>query len=1181
MKRILCVVFSLLLVVSVFFNMGICVNGISADEKSASEFAEDVGKMLKIADENPGLGKARKSPEINNNEFATCRLIVKTAGKLNTLNAVSFVNGFDDIWVLQFDNTESTRSAFEFYSKQKYVDFVETDKIISAAETGDFLLSGTKSEKNHLSWGPDYLGTDKFNDSLINSGKPLANITVAVIDSGIESSHEFLKGRIIPTNINTSGSGIRNSSEDDYGHGTQVAGVIADSTLENVMIKPYKVLDRFGQGTLVSIAAGINCAVSDNVDIINISLGFYDSSEFLEESVNNAIANDITVVGAAGNSATDEPYYPSSYSGVIRVSAVNSSGIPANFTNYGNISFAAPGVNIYTTTIGNGYTSCKGTSFSAPFCAAVAAAVKSIVPLASSEDIFDIIKTYSVSSPSIDSKDKIGYGIIFAPQDFEENLSGKTEAPEFVSDSPEISINPFKLEIRCATPDSVIYYTTDGSIPSEYNQSSEIYNGSPITVSESCSISAVAYSRGRYRSAVAIYNTIIAPNVSPGEIEINGEGIITAYKGTQKTISIPHFVGSIEVRGIGDNVFNGSDIKVIVLPSTVVSFGESAFEDCASLETVLAHNVVSIGNSCFKNCISASAFDLGELTYIGDSAFENVCSGGYAIFGKTYSLNTESLNSIPENAFKGSALSEIICNNISSVGKDSFADCDALVTVSINRCASLPEKCFKGCDSLKNISIGGLTAVPSSCFADCPMITSVNLPDAELLMPYAFSNSTSLKSIALSKVTSMFSNAFSGCTQLRELILFSLEYFEDTPSSAPEMPENLETFSVPSMKRTIPNMFGNSPGITYIFLNKATDIAAYTFNGCHNIYYLNLENVTELKENSLSGCSAEFIDLSKLVTAYSLPDNSGIMLSNEFIETKYSPENLRLYSTPNSFIERYAEYKGYDFVPLPIIANELPQYIASSSELISISAIGYNLKYQWYKSTENSNEHGEPIEGANQSSYLFTEDDTSPFYYCVVTQNDSGTVSEIRSSVITKDTTPADYTEYEKAVAKANGIDRNLYIDTSALDHALSKKIYGRYKCEQNVIDEQTKIILNAINALEMNVAKKVYMFSSETDLYIFSGIHALVMTLPENSIYDYIEWSSSNSKAFTVNNAGFVRCVGSGNAVITATVHNPDGSTVSASLEFEKKLLGIEKLLSFLFRWIFVLISKIPVKIP
>lgn len=1179
MKRILCVILSFLVAVSMFFNIGICVNGVSADEKSASEFAEDIGKMLENAGTNSDFGKAGKALKTEDNEFETCRLIVRTAGRLNTLNAVSFVNGFDNIWVLQFDGVESTRSAFEFYSKQNYVDFVEADKIVSAAETGDFLLSGEKNEKTHLSWGPGYLGTDKFNDSLINSGKPLANITVGVIDSGIESTHEFLKGRIIPTNINTSGSGYRNSSEDDYGHGTQVAGVIADSTLENVMIKPYKVLDNFGRGTLVSVAAGINCAISDNVDIINISLGFYESSDFLEESVKKAIANDITIVGAAGNTATNEPYYPSSYSGVIRVSAVNNSGIPANFTNYGNITFAAPGVNIYTTTIGNGYTTCKGTSFAAPFCAAAAAAIKSIVPLASSEDIFDIIKTYSISSPSPDTREKTGYGIIFAPEEFKEKLSGKTEAPEFIFDSSLISINPLKFEIKCSTPDSIIYYTTDGSIPSEHNQSSKIYNGFPVVISESCTVSAAAYSEGRYRSAVTSYNTIIAPNASPEEIEIDSSGIITAYKGTKTSISIPYYVGSIEVKGIGDNAFKGSDIKAIVLPSTVVSFGNSSFEDCASLETVLAHNVVSIGNSCFKNCISADTFDLAALTSVGNSAFENVCSGSYTVFGKTYSLKIENLTSIPENAFAGSAISEIICKNISSIGKNAFLECDALVNVSISRCASLPEKCFKGCDSLKNISIGGLKAVSSGCFADCPMITSVNLPDAELILPSAFANNISLKSITLPKVISMFSNTFNGCTQLREIILLSLEYFEDTPSSAPELPENLETFAAPAMKKTIGNMFGNTPGITNVFLNGATDIAAYTFKGCHDIYYLNLENVTELKENSLSDCSAEFIDLSRLVTAYSLPDNSGIMLSNEFIEAKDSAENLRLYSTPNSFIERYAEHKGYDFVPLPIISNELPQYIASSSELINISAIGYNLEYQWYKSTENSNESGEPIEGATQSSYLFSEEDTSPFYYCIVTQNDSGTVSKVRSNVIIKDTTPADYTEYEKAVEKANGINRKLYIDTSALDHALSKKIYGRYKCEQNVVDEQTQIILDAIDALEMNVAKKIYMFSSETDLYIFSGIRALVMTLPENSIYDHIEWSSSNSKAFTVNNTGFVRCVGSGSAVITATVHNPDGSTVSASLVFEKKLLGIEKLLSFLFRWIFVLISKIPVR--
>lgn len=1187
MKRTLCVMLTLLLAVSVFFNMGICVNGIDADEKSASEFAEEICKMLENEKTYSDISIASKSRKIENNEFETCRLIVKTAGRLNTLNAVSIVNGFNNIWILQFDSIESTRSAFDYYSKQKHIDYVEADKIISATETGALSLSHNSTEKTYLSWGPEHLGIDRFNQSLINSGKQLANITVAVIDSGIESNHEFLQGRIIPTNINTSGSGEINSSEDDYGHGTQVAGVIVDSTLENVKIKPYKVLDRFGQGTLTSLAAGLNCAINDGVDIINISLGFYESSDLLEESINSAIANDITVVGAAGNSSTDEPYYPSSYKGVIRVAAINDTDNITNFSNYGNITFAAPGIDIKTTYLGNKYSLCKGTSFSAPFCSSVAAAIKSIVPLASAEDIFDIMKTYSICPIYHNSNEELGNGILYAPENFEESLSGKTEAPEintkseFIFNDPYISFDSFEIELYCNSSDSTIYYTLDGSVPLEHNPNAKIYNGSPIIVSESCKIYAVAYSEGRYRSAVTGFNATIAKPIPENELVINSDGIITEYKGNSSNISIPKYVNSKAIKGIGDNVFKDKNIKTIVMSTEILTLGNSAFENCFNLETVFARNVESIGENCFKNCVNADFFNFENLKTIGKSSFENVCKNKYEIYGISFFLNLENVDSIPENALKGSAVCDLTCNNLTSIGKNSFSDCEAIVNIKINCKTNLPEGCFKGCSSLNNISISGLKSISTKCFENCSHITNIDLPDVELLMPYSFSGCSSLIGINIPKVISMFSNAFSGCKKLRELILPSFKHFEDTPSGAPLLPNNLETFSAPLIDETISDMFGNSTGIKYIYLNSATDISAYTFRGCNNIFYLNLESVTNLDENALSDCSAEFIDLSKLVKTASLPDNSGIMLSKDFIESTDNAENITLYSTSDSFVERYANYKGYKFAPLPIIVNEIPGYISSSNEIINVSAIGYNLEYQWYRSTENSTENGEPIEGANQSTYIFTEDDTAPFYYCIVTQNDEGTLSQTITNIIIKDTTPADYTEYNKAVEKANRIDKSLYIDTSALEHALSKRIYGRYACEQNIVDEQTKIILDAIDSLEMNVAKKIYIFSSETDLYLFRGIQTIIMILPEDAIYENIQWSSSNNKAFTVNNVGYVRCVGSGKSIITATVQNPDGTTASASIEFEKKLLGFEKVMSYIFRWYYILISKIPVNSP
>ena len=97
----------------------------------------------------------------------------------------------------------------------------------------------------------------------------------------------------------------------------------------------------------------------------------------------------------------------------------------------------------------------------------------------------------------------------------------------------------------------------------------------------------------------------------------------------------------------------------------------------------------------------------------------------------------------------------------------------------------------------------------------------------------------------------------------------------------------------------------------------------------------------------------------------------------------------------------------------------MPKYITEDSERVNVSAVGFDLQYQWYWNTENSAEGGTPIEGATGSAYTFTPSDTAPYYYCVITQNDLGTITKVTTEVIIKDSTPADYTEYNKAVEKA------------------------------------------------------------------------------------------------------------------------------------------------------------------
>jgi subtilisin family serine protease len=236
-------------------------------------------------------------------EFETARLIVKSSKKIDTLNASSVISGYDNLWILQFDSCTDASAAYDYYSTRAGIDHVEADKKIKSTFSAiiDYNPVSDGEPEGNLSWGPEHIGINKFNSDILEKAPSVSDTVVAVVDTGVDPDHPFLEGRVIPTKINTSSSGIRNNSEDDHGHGTRVAGIIADCTLDNIYIKPYKVMDKHGNGTVVTVAAGINCAIRDGVDVINISIGFEEDSEILKSAIRKAEENDIVLLAGKGH----------------------------------------------------------------------------------------------------------------------------------------------------------------------------------------------------------------------------------------------------------------------------------------------------------------------------------------------------------------------------------------------------------------------------------------------------------------------------------------------------------------------------------------------------------------------------------------------------------------------------------------------------------------------------------------------------------------------------------------------------------------------------------------------------------------------------------------------------------------------------------------------------------------
>ncbi len=211
--------------------------------------------------------------------------------------------------------------------------------------------------------------------------------TVAVIDSGVLATHEDLSGALDVENAYNSCTGTAgiDACEDTVGHGTHVAGAIGAVANNNLgtagvsygaRVLPIKCTFARDSGqsqvkaTSASIASGIEYALTKDVQVINLSIGSYAAMDAVYRSaIEKAIAADVSVVCAAGNDASSHPYYPADFDGVISVTAVDSTGAVASFSNHNeHKTIAAPGVSVYGLKSGDeaSYGAMSGTSMAAP-----------------------------------------------------------------------------------------------------------------------------------------------------------------------------------------------------------------------------------------------------------------------------------------------------------------------------------------------------------------------------------------------------------------------------------------------------------------------------------------------------------------------------------------------------------------------------------------------------------------------------------------------------------------------------------------------------------------------------------------------------------------------------------------------------------------------------------------------
>ena len=269
-----------------------------------------------------------------------------------------------------------------------------------------------------LPWGIDKVDADLAN----GTG---AGVKVCVVDTGIDKDHPDLQKNIVGgKNFVAKGAVVYPTKwDDDNGHGTHVAGTIAavDNTVGVVGVAPQasllaaKVLNRQGSGYISDIIAGIDYCVTSGADVVSMSLGSNSDVQTLHNAVDNAYANGVLLVAAAGNDYGGAVSYPAAYDSVVAVSATDSNNNLASFSNVGpQVELAAPGVNILSTWKDGGYNTISGTSMATPHVSGAAALAIQANPLLSNVEIRALLRNTADDLGAVGKDSFFGYGLVDA-----------------------------------------------------------------------------------------------------------------------------------------------------------------------------------------------------------------------------------------------------------------------------------------------------------------------------------------------------------------------------------------------------------------------------------------------------------------------------------------------------------------------------------------------------------------------------------------------------------------------------------------------------------------------------------------------------------------------------------------------------------------------------------------------
>ncbi|MDD6272501.1 MAG: S8 family serine peptidase [bacterium] len=692
-------------------------------------------------------------------------LIIISDSKIkDSYGAKNIIEAPNNQYILQYESEEE---------KNKALEKLENDKSIASVEKNEVRQI---EEVTYNSWGINKMSLDyAIDNSNIDN---LEEVTVAIIDTGLDVSlfNKYYGGRLAGYyNVLEQSNTIMN---DTNGHGTHVAGTIAEGTPSNVKILPIKVSTN---GTLYTtdIIASINYITIDKkADVINMSFGGYGKSEAEEQAIEAAKQKNIISVAAAGNDNTSKDHYPSSFDNTIAISSVDSQLKKSSFSNYGSkVTFAAPGTNIksimgkdasISKRNGNNddddHEIISGTSMATPHAVAAVAVLKGYNKNLTLDNVIDILKSNSIDLGEEGWDQYYGYGLIsFKDVEF---CDGRYCDELGVYKDLNKNISSFEVTNLNFTPYN--YYSITNLMGSKvnaiYNDSTseellisnlpnvEILNYDPtatgsqtITIkSESLEID-IQVTNPEYYESGWEYNTL-----ENGNIEITG------YKNHNLGIErlyVPETIDSKQVVSFADNfkfAESGTDIESYIylyLPSTFTRIGNYSLSNTNIKYIYGADNKVEVGAHAFENSEIVS-IDI-PIIKIEDYAFKD-CFGlvsievwkeknDYLVIGNYAFYNCKKLTSVKMTNDEADKLVDTIGNYAfyncislshfdlkpSSIGDYSFYNTFSLSIINLYSSASIGQYAFYGSGILEVNFSYNLEVINESAFENCKRLEYV------------------------------------------------------------------------------------------------------------------------------------------------------------------------------------------------------------------------------------------------------------------------------------------------------------------------------------------------------------------------------------------------------------------------------------------------------------------------